>query len=211
MSRRTKRTRYRPSGGALRKILTVMGATALTVGTGFAAVDVSTAAPAPTVGQGFTVSPSDLKFILKQIKISENHVANTTSATGPCGALLGTGPDQIASPMLSFGLRTVDGSCNNLQAGQQNYGAADQLFPRLTTPTFRNAEDSPPGFGPSHPTSYTQTSGSVFDSSPRLVSNLIVDQTAKNPAAIAAAGNPVRTQGNTGVVPCATDPVGSHR
>ena len=28
--------------------------------------------------------------------------------------MIGTGPDQIPSPLLSFGLRTVDGSCNNL-------------------------------------------------------------------------------------------------
>ncbi len=207
MPRRTARMRYRPSGGTLRKILTVMGATALTVGTGFAAVDVGTAAPpVPTVGQGFTVSPSDLKFILKQIKIAERHVANTTPATGPCGALLGTGPDQIASPLLSFGLRTVDGTCNNLQTDQEKFGAADQTFPRLTTARFRDAEDSPPGFGPSHPTSYTQTSGSVFDSGPRMISNLIVDQTARNPAAVAAASSPVRTQGNPGAVPCDTDP-----
>jgi hypothetical protein len=44
------------------------------------------------------------------------------------------------------------------------------------------------------------------DSEPRVISNLIVDQTSKNPAAVAAAGNPVRTQGNEGVVPCTTDP-----
>ena len=73
-------------------------------------------ASANTVGQGFTVTPADLDFILQQIKIAEAHVANTTEATGPCGALVGPGPDQIASPLLSFGLRTVDGSCNNLQA-----------------------------------------------------------------------------------------------
>ena len=42
-------------------------------------------------------------YILKQIKIAEAHVANTTSATGPCGALLGTGPNQLASPLVSFG------------------------------------------------------------------------------------------------------------
>src|SRR5205085_4165027 len=39
-----------------------------------------------------------------------------------------------------------------------------------------------------------------------VVSNLIVDQTSANPAAIAAAGFPVRTQGDTGVVPCDTVP-----
>ena len=166
------------------------------------------------VGEGFTVSPSDLAFILKQIKIAEFHVANTTSVTGPCGALLGPGPDQVESPLLSFGLRTVDGSCNNLQPGQETFGAADQTFPRLTTPVFRPAEDSDiPGLGPVGPpgqTSYAQTSGSVVDSQPRTISNLIVDQTSTNPAAVSAAGFPVRSQGNEGVVPCTSPgvPVG---
>ncbi|MEO5780277.1 MAG: peroxidase family protein [Arthrobacter oryzae] len=163
------------------------------------------AAQAP-VGAGFTVTAADLAFILKQIKISEAHVANTTSATGPCGALVGAGPNQIPSPLVSQGLRTVDGSCNNLQPGQENFGAADQTFPRLSTPVFQDAEFSSPAFGPPGPTSYKQKKGSVFDSEPRMISNLIVDQTSTNPAAVAAAGNPVRTQGNTGVVPCTTDP-----
>ncbi|WP_326968254.1 peroxidase family protein [Arthrobacter sp. CG_A4] len=165
----------------------------------------ASAVVAPT-GAGFTVTASDLAFILKQIKIAEAHVANTTSATGPCGALVGTGPNQIASPLVSQGLRTVDGSCNNLLPGQEMFGAADQTFPRLTTPVFKSAENSPPAFGPSRPTSYAQKKGSVFDSEPRVISNLIVDQTSTNPAAVAAAGFPVRTQGNTGVVPCTTDP-----
>src|SRR5215213_7994374 len=51
------------------------------------------AAVAPT-GQGFTVSPGDLKFILNQIKISERH-ARTLTPTNPCGTLVGSGPDQI--------------------------------------------------------------------------------------------------------------------
>ena len=165
----------------------------------------ASAAQAP-VGAGFTITPSDLAFILKQIKISEAHVANTTSATGPCGALIGTGPNQIPSPLVSQGLRTVDGSCNNLQPGQETFGAADQTFPRLATPVFQAAEAVPPGFGPAGSTSYEQKKGNVFDSEPRTISNLIVDQTSTNPAAVAAAGNPVRTQGNEGVVPCTTDP-----
>ena len=57
-------------------------------------------AAAADVGQGFSVTISDLAFILKQIKIAEAHVANTTSATGPCGALIGTGPNQIPSPLV---------------------------------------------------------------------------------------------------------------
>ncbi|WP_426978011.1 peroxidase family protein [Pseudarthrobacter sp. O4] len=173
---------------------------------GLTTTAVTAGAVVAPAGQGFTVSPSDLAFILKQIKIAEAHVANTTSATGPCGALIGTGPNQMPSPLVSQGLRTVDGSCNNLQPGQETFGAADQTFPRLTTPVFKAAEDSPAAFGPSHPTSYAQKKGLVFDSEPRTISNLIVDQTASNPAAVAAAGNPVRTQGNTGVVPCPATP-----
>ncbi|WP_310529401.1 peroxidase family protein, partial [Nocardioides sp.] len=161
---------------------------------------------AGTVGQGFTVTASDLSFILKQIKIAEAHVANTTPATGPCGALVGTGPNQLSSPLLSLGLRTVDGSCNNLVPGKEKIGAADELFPRLTTATFKDAGAVPPGFGPPGSTSYSQTSGNVFDTEPRIISNLVVDQTSTNPAAIAAAGFPVRTQGNPGIQPCTTDP-----
>jgi hypothetical protein len=58
---------------------------------------------------------------------------------------------------------------------------------------FRPAESmsfDPDGPGPQavgNPTSYAQTSGFVFDSQPRTISNLIVDQTANNPAAVAAA------------------------
>src|SRR5919107_4112272 len=179
---------------------------ALLLSAGVLQVGPTSAQAAAPVGQGFTVTPADLAFILKQIKIAEAHVANTTSATGPCGALIGTGPNQIPSPLVSQGLRTVDGSCNNLQPGQETFGAADQKFPRLTTPVFKSAENSPPAFGPSQPTSYAQKKGNVFDSEPRVISNLIVDQTSTNPAAVAAAGNPVRTQGNEGVVPCTTDP-----
>jgi Ca2+-binding RTX toxin-like protein len=154
------------------------------------------------VGQGFTVTAADLAFILKQIRIAEAHVA---AGPGPldtdpvnCQAMIGTGPNQIESPLLTFGLRTVDGTCNNLQPGQAKYGAADQTFPRLTKPEFNAAEDSDvPGLGPVGPpgnTSYSQTDGSVVDSEPRTVSNLIVDQTANNPAAIEAALHPVRSQ-----------------
>ncbi len=48
----------------------------------------------------------------------------------------------------------------------------------------------PDGPGPQavgNPTSYAQTSGFVFDSQPRTISNLVVDQSAGNPAAVAAA------------------------
>ncbi|MBI5068408.1 MAG: choice-of-anchor D domain-containing protein [Deltaproteobacteria bacterium] len=134
------------------------------------------------VGQGFHLNASDLRFILQQIKIAENHAAG--------GQLLGPGPDQVGHPVLPFGLRTVDGTFNNLQPGQSGYGAADQVFPRVLPPSFRPAEGG---------TSYAQKGGVVVDSHPRLVSNLIVDQTVNNPAAVVAAG-PVPDIDPTGII-----------
>jgi len=90
-----------------KKLLAAMVALAISIPT---AGLVAPATASAAVGQGFSITASDLSYILKQIKIAENHVANTTSTTGPCGALLGSGPHQLASPLLSFGLRTVDGS-----------------------------------------------------------------------------------------------------
>ena len=95
--------------------------------------------------------------------------------------------------------------------GRETFAAADQPFPRLTNPSFRAAEASPtdffgPGSGTVPSSSYAQKKGFVFDSQPRLISNLIDDQTSTNPAAVAAAGFPVRTQGNPGLFPCTTDP-----
>jgi methionine-rich copper-binding protein CopC len=200
------------SGGPSRRRLSMKrgwGAVACVglLATAVPAISGLTSVQAAPVAQGFTVTAADLSFILQQIKIAEAHVVNTTGATGPCGALVGNGPNQIANPLLSFGLRTVDGTCNNLQPGQETFGAADQTFPRLTTPVFSAAETVHPLFGPPSSTSYAQTTGMVFDSEPRTISNLIVDQTSTNPAAIAAAGFPVRTQGNDGVEPCTNPPL----
>src|SRR3954471_8133546 len=135
------------------------------------------AATAPT-GQNFTITPGDLHFIMKQIKIAERHSA-TLTASNPCGTLVGPDANQIPDRLTPYGLRTVDGSCNNLFPSREKFAAADQPFPRLTSPVFRDAETSPPGFGPSHPTSYKQvtTGNMVFDSQPRVISNLVVDQT----------------------------------
>ena len=198
---RVARVRYVASTTAL-----AMVALLLPMGLG------STAQAANVVGEGFTVTPADLSFILKQIKIAEAHsAALATAGPGPstdpwrCQLMIGTGPNQIESPLLSFGLRTVDGACNNLQPGQATYGAADQTFPRLTDPVFQAAEDAS-AFGGPVASSYTQTTGAVVDSEPRMISNLIVDQSSTNPAAVAAAGFPVRSQGNEGVVVCTTPP-----
>ncbi|MBA4094740.1 MAG: hypothetical protein C0489_11730, partial [Candidatus Accumulibacter sp.] len=57
---------------------------------------------------------------------------------------------------------------------------------------FRPAEGSPaglhmPGTPAGAQTSYAQPTGTVYDSQPRIISNLIADQTLNNPAAIAGA------------------------
>jgi Ca2+-binding RTX toxin-like protein len=174
--------------------------TALTLVAGMGLPMAAAPAQAAPVGQGFTVTASDLAFILKQIKIAEAHVRNTTSATGPCGALLGNGPDQVPGPMVSYGLRTIDGSCNNLQPERETYGTSNQEFLRLTAPEYQAAENGAM-VGIQGPTTYDGT-GHVVDSEPRTISNLIVDQTSTNPAAVSAAQYPVRSQGNEGVVPC---------
>jgi Ca2+-binding RTX toxin-like protein len=204
----------------------------LGLGLQLGSIQQAAAAPAP-VGNGFVVTPGDLSFILKQIKIAERH-STTQTASDPCGTLLaqpGDGiPDseQVPDVITSYGLRTVDGSCNNLKAatgvqapGQPNgqfagnpnpsfFGAANQVFPRLTTPSFRDADPITPDFpvGAPGPTTYKSKTGSVLDSEVRVTSNLIDDQTNTNPAAVAAAGHPQRTQtgGKATAVPCTTDP-----
>lgn len=119
----------------------------------------------------FTVTLHDLAFILKQIKISE-------AATNPDGSINGDAlRDLVSSPLLPYGIRTVDGSWNNLLPGQELYGAADQNMPRLTALNWQDADAM---------TSYTQLGGMVVDADPRIISNLISDQTASNPAAVEA-------------------------
>jgi Ca2+-binding RTX toxin-like protein len=200
------RTRVRV-GIALVSVVVLATATGLGIARNSAHASVSN-----VVGNGFVVTPGDLAFILKQIKIAEHHAATETPAN-PCGTLLGPGPDQIPDAITSYGLRTVDGSCNNLLPGREKFAAADVPFPRLApNPVFRQAEGVPAGFlGPGSPaiptSSYAQKKGFVFDSQPRIISNLIVDQTSTNPAAVDAAAHPVRTQGDPpSAIPCTTDP-----
>ena len=159
------------------------------------------------VGAGFVVTMRDLDFIMQGIKIAEAHAAApvTDPVNDPynCGALIGDGPDQIPpganAEELPWGLRTLQGVCNNLVPGQENFGAAEFDFPRLTTPVYRDAQVLQAGEdvnGPAFPnvgdlTSYdlgTQPTGFVRDDQPRLASNLIVDQSDNNPAASIAAG-----------------------
>ncbi len=140
-----------------------------------------------------TMIRSDLDFILAQIKIAE------ADARGE--QLLGT---YLPNSELPWGLCRVDGSNNNLTPGQESYGAAGELFPR-TDPAVRpnDADGDSIAFGPPGPGQQVLTNtdygviaantssnpraiqpGDVVDADPRIISNLIVDQTANNPAAL---------------------------
>ena len=143
-------------------------------------------APAPILPDGSDVASegihlitADLQFILDQIIIAERNAAGEDIL------------DIIANSRLPFGLRTVDGSFNNLVQGQTEFGAADNLFPRLLDPFFRNDQDGDTiNLGPGGVVTNTDfgQSGNVVDADPRIISNLIVDQTSNNPAAVAVAG-----------------------
>ena len=146
-----------------------------------------------------TMIKSDLEFILEQIKIAEAHAAGTP-LFGPGGL--------VPAYNVSAGLRTVDGTYNHLLPGQETWGAADQQFPSLMDPAYRPADGTPldfdgPGPAPAMPTApnYNPSNnpGSfVVDSSLRTISNLIVDQTLGNPAAILTALAACRLGGRDG-------------
>ncbi|WP_181147967.1 peroxidase family protein [Arthrobacter sp. MYb213] len=168
-----------------------------------AMIGVPAAVAAPPPGQDFNVSQGDLEFIIKQIEISEAHAEDevTNEEASPLCKSTATfdipsqthfdldGDPCIGSPLLPFGLRTVDGRWNNLMPGQDGYGTAQEVFPRLLDAEYQDAEATPPrapGNATDEPgaqTSYTQTDGFVYDSEPRIISNLIVDQTVANKAA----------------------------
>jgi Ca2+-binding RTX toxin-like protein len=138
----------------------------------------------------FNVNKGDLQFILKQIEIAELH-AGGISLTAAIQQVYGISATNAA--LSPFGLRTVDGQDNNLLFGQSELGAADTLFPRLTTPVFLNDADGdqmplgPVGSGaPTITNNNYGLPGSVADADPRIISNLIVDQTINNPAAVDA-------------------------
>ncbi|HET8747864.1 MAG TPA: peroxidase family protein, partial [Ramlibacter sp.] len=123
----------------------------------------------------FRLNLDDISRILGHIKIAERHVeSGYTQLT-----------DEMGTPLHNlapFGLRTVSGQYNNLV--HTEYGSADQFMPRLLSPEFKPAEANP---RTGTPTSYEQTSGSVYDSQPRTISNLIADQSTGNPAVFVAA------------------------
>lgn len=158
------------------------------------------------------LNTADLQFILRQIKIAEANAAgtplteiyvdaagNVVDADAP-GAVLA-----IPDPLVPNGLRTVDGTYNNLVAGRETWGAADQAMPRLLDGSFLNdADGDEMPFGPPGPETPIVTNtdygvigaptgnpmingghtGNVADADPRIISNLIVDMSVNNPAAV---------------------------
>jgi Ca2+-binding RTX toxin-like protein len=142
-----------------------------------------------TYSTSFTVNLADLTTILAQIKVAERNAGgeNLVDIIGQDAALL------------PAGLRTVDGSFNHLLPGQELVGAADQIFPRMLPPEYRTVNDLytvvlvpasvvPGGIAITN-NNYDPTiagSHSVADADPRIISNLIVDQTGANFAAIDA-------------------------
>ncbi len=153
----------------------------------------------------FEVNIADLEFILKQIKIAEDtSVGYTTAPKTILQSIMGAyGVTAVNAAQMPAGLRTVDGTGNGLLPGANEFGAADNLFPRLTDPVFLVDADGDTidfdGAGPgpavtasagSSASNYGYTgsgSHSVVDADPRIISNLIVDMTAANPAAVEAA------------------------
>ncbi len=176
----------------------------------------------------FTLNQADLVFVLTQIKIAEANANGIplmnilldaqgqviadpnavdengqryydviTNGYAPLNPLQ---PRAVPDAQTPFGLRTVDGTYNNLIPGQETWGAAGQPMPRLFDDFgYLNDPDGDSiAFGPGMTASqgnYTPgtsagpllTAGSVVDADPRMISNLIVDMSVNNPAALVAA------------------------
>ncbi len=166
--------------------------------TSLGAVMAPSATAATDTNPDFMLIEEDLEHILKQIQIAESHAAGNRLL---CDTPTDTSGKCVPEPHLPLGLRTVDGSFNNLL--ETEYGAADRPFPKLTPAEWRQADPEgppmPPFIMPNDPadmdmcdtgkTCYSQSKGNVYDASARVISNLIVDQTTGNPAALAAARN----------------------
>ena len=162
----------------------------------------------------FNINIDDLQFILKQIRIAEASSIGygTAAPVSILQAIMDAyGATAEAAALLPAGLRTVDGTFNNLliaptvtDPGTSEFGAADTLFPRLTDPVFIGDASGTIDFDGAGPgPAITQGNygvladaspapglqpgiGSVVDTAPRIISNLIVDMSVNNPAAIAA-------------------------
>ena len=149
------------------------------------AVHAQVPATDPSSASDLAYERQDLVFILDQIEIAEEHVRRG----GDCQSLR----EIIPSALLPWGLRAVDGSCNNLMPHGEDWGAADVPFPDTTPREYRRAQEMK--FDPlaendvtGAQTSYARGEGqTVVDSHPRLISQLVANSSTRNPAGVAAA------------------------
>ena len=99
---------------------------------------------------------SDLEFILAQIKIAEDHALYEQTGGAQGKPLFGpTG--SVPAYNVSWGLRTVDGTYNNLL--HPEWGAADNEFPEPLGTQFRTIMVDPDGDGPAPPMPVTYHAG----------------------------------------------------
>jgi len=133
---------------------------------------------------------------LQAVDITTAATANATYGT------TGLSNAYVYNNLDPWGVRQVDGECNNItnvtanapatysntvsnKADTAGWGASDQFFSRLSAATNKPGVVAPYTLNAvqkaySNPTSY------VKDASPRVASNLISDQSSNNPAAVAA-------------------------
>jgi len=186
----------------------------------------------------FKLNAQDLKFVLEQIKIAEANAAGIPlkeiyvdaqgnwfdPITGLPYTVASLGVVQaISTDLVPKGLRNVDGTDNNLTPGREHWGSSGSIMPRALDAVYTNDADGdrmplgPPGSGaPTITNTDYGLAASVADADPRIISNLIVDQTVNNPAAIVAwLNNPIALaawqEANPGMTPVApgavTDPL----
>jgi Ca2+-binding RTX toxin-like protein len=108
--------------------------------------------------------------------------------------LFGANPPAGTDPFSLEGLRNVDGTNNNISGVTAADGFVDQFGAPIDTARFGNKDQAFSHAATRHfRPNYTQgvgAAGNVTDSSPRIISNLVVDATAGNPAAVGVLGNP---------------------
>lgn len=109
------------------------------------------------------LNQTDIDFILAQLTLPGNN---------PLRGVLGTAVDPT-------GIRDVQGIGNNVS--NPTWGSADQLFPRLVGSSYVNADgtvDFTAGPNPfvAGATSYSNRTVDLYDTDPRLISNLVSNQ-----------------------------------
>lgn len=106
---------------------------------------------------------------------------------------IGATPAPGADPLAPSGIRAIDGTFNNITG----LSVFDQYGNFVDTATFGNLNESFFKYSSStSPLAYNNVVGNTFDTSARLVSNLIADATASNPSTSTA---PMLTQGDLAV------------